>query len=59
MFAIAHAHPDYEITALVRNSEKGAQVASQYPKIRLVYGDNKSSDVIREEVSKADIVLRE
>jgi len=43
----------------VRNSEKGAQVASQYPQIELVYGDNESTDVIAKEVQKADIVMRE
>ncbi|KAF1344455.1 NAD dependent epimerase/dehydratase family protein [Delphinella strobiligena] len=57
LYAIAHAHPEYEITALVRNSEKGAQVASQYPKTKLVYGDTDSADLIAEEVHKADIIL--
>ncbi|KAF2490435.1 nucleoside-diphosphate-sugar epimerase [Lophium mytilinum] len=56
LYAIAHAHPDYSITALVRNSEKGAKVASQYASIRLVYGDLDSTELITEEASKADIV---
>jgi hypothetical protein len=43
---------------LVRNSDKGALVAADYPKIRLVYGDLDSADVLEEEASKADIVLR-
>ncbi|KAL8732253.1 MAG: hypothetical protein Q9166_002825 [cf. Caloplaca sp. 2 TL-2023] len=47
----------YEVAALVRNSEKGAQVASQYPTIRLVYGDLNSAAVLEEEAKKADIVL--
>jgi uncharacterized protein YbjT (DUF2867 family) len=55
--AIAKAHPEYDITCLVRNSDKGAQVAKQYPKIKLVYGDLESADVIEEESKKADIVL--
>lgn len=58
LYAIANAHPEYDITALVRSSEKGALVASEYPKIKLVYGDNESADVIKEEVYKADVVLR-
>lgn len=49
----------YEVAALVRDSEKGAQVASQYPSIRLVYGDLDSAELLEEEARKADIVLRE
>jgi len=57
LYEITQAHPDYEITALVRNSDKGAKVAKVYPKIRLVYGDLDSSDLITAEAQKADIVL--
>ncbi|KAL2355853.1 hypothetical protein BJ546DRAFT_650612 [Cryomyces antarcticus] len=56
LYEIAHAHPEYEITCLVRNSDKGAQVASQYPKIKLVYGDLDSAELITGESAKADIV---
>jgi uncharacterized protein YbjT (DUF2867 family) len=55
---ITKAHPDWEITALVRNSSKGAKVASQYPSVRLVYGDLESTDLISEEAKNADIVYR-
>lgn len=44
---------------MVRNSDKGAKVASQYPKVKLVYGDLDAVDVIEEEAKKADIVYRE
>lgn len=57
-YAIANAHPEYEITALVRNSEKGAQVAKEYPSVKLVYGDLDSTDLLEEEAKKADIVCR-
>jgi len=56
LYAIIAAHPEYEITCLVRNSDKGALVVKQYPKIKLVYGDLDSSDLIAEESAKADIV---
>jgi nucleoside-diphosphate-sugar epimerase len=49
-------YPDWEITCMVRNSDKGAKVAAQYPNIKLVYGDLESVDLIEEESSKADIV---
>ena len=53
------AHPDYDITCLVRNSDKGAQVASQYPRVKLVYGDLDSTELLVEEARKANIILRE
>ena len=56
---LVQAHPDYDITCLVRNSDKGAQVASQYSRIKLVYGDLDSAELLEEEAKKADIVLRE
>lgn len=52
------AHPDYDITCLVRNSDKGAQIASQYSRVRLVYGDLDSAELLDEEAQKADIILR-
>lgn len=57
LYAIVAAHPDLEITALVRNSEKGAKVAAQYAKIRLVYGDLDNTDLLKREASHADIVV--
>jgi hypothetical protein len=41
---------------LVRNSEKGATVAKDYAKVKLVYGDLDSFDLIANESAKADIV---
>ena len=57
LFTIANTHPEYEITCLVRNSEKGALVAKDYPKFKLIYGDLDKTDLIEEESKKADIVL--
>ncbi|KJY01854.1 putative nucleoside-diphosphate-sugar epimerase protein [Zymoseptoria brevis] len=56
LFAIATAHPEYEITALVRNTDKGAAVASHFAKVRLVYGDLDSEDLIEKESAAAHIV---
>lgn len=53
---IVKAHPDWEITASVRNSDKGAQMAAVFPHIKLVYGDLDATAMIEEEASKADIV---
>ncbi|KUJ16152.1 NAD(P)-binding protein [Mollisia scopiformis] len=57
LYALEKAHPDYEYTAIVRNSDKGAPVAAVYPKIRLVYGTLDDSELIEEESARADIVI--
>ena len=57
-YAITQAHPEYEITCLVRNSDKGAQVVKDNPKVKLVYGDLDSVELLEEEAKKADIVCR-
>ncbi|KAH0349127.1 NAD(P)-binding protein, partial [Aureobasidium melanogenum] len=56
LHAIVKAHPEYELTALVRNTDKGAQVAAEYPKVKLVYGDLDSSSLLEQEAKKADVV---
>jgi nucleoside-diphosphate-sugar epimerase len=45
------------VSCLVRNSDKGAKVASQYAKVRLVYGTLDDVDVLEKEAAEADIVL--
>lgn len=56
LHAIVEAHPEWEITCLARNSDKGAKIAAKYPSIRLVYGDLDSFDLIKEEAKQADVV---
>ncbi|KAK3203186.1 hypothetical protein GRF29_112g454745 [Pseudopithomyces chartarum] len=57
LYELYEKHPDFEYTALVRTPEKGKQVTSKFPKVRIVQGDNDSTDLLREESSKADIVI--
>jgi len=57
LYALHKAHPEYEYTALVRNSDSGAKIASVYPSVRLVYGTLDDSELITSESSKANIVL--
>ncbi|KAI9731767.1 MAG: hypothetical protein M1834_004556 [Cirrosporium novae-zelandiae] len=59
LYALLKAHPEAEsdITALVRNSDKGALIAAKYPKINLVYGDLNSADLLEEEAKKADAIF--
>ncbi|TVY60806.1 Uncharacterized protein LSUE1_G008355 [Lachnellula suecica] len=56
-YALQKAHPEYEYTALVRTSDKGALVAAAYPKTRLVYGTLEDSELVTKEAAAADIVL--
>ena len=51
-------HPDWDITALVRNSDKGALVTSKYPHVKVVIGSLESAVVLETESKKADIVYR-
>ncbi|KAL3462050.1 hypothetical protein BJX64DRAFT_149616 [Aspergillus heterothallicus] len=57
LFAIVHAHPEWEITCLARSPEKGALITGSYPKIRIVYGDLDSVDLLEEEAKSASIVF--
>ncbi|KAJ6130644.1 hypothetical protein N7512_003424 [Penicillium capsulatum] len=57
LYALANAHPDWQLSALVRNKDKAAQLTSKYPQIRVVHGNLDSSDIIEEEVKNADIVF--
>ena len=55
--ALATAHPEYELTCLVRSSDKGAKLAAAFPAVRLVYGTLDSLDLVERESKDADIVL--
>jgi len=56
-YALQKAHPEYEYTAIIRNTDKGALVAASYPKTRLVYGTNDDATLIEAESARADIVI--
>ncbi|KAJ5715865.1 uncharacterized protein N7483_013046 [Penicillium malachiteum] len=58
LHVITAAHPEWKISALVRNSEKAAKLISEYPTIRIVAGDFDSVSLIEEEVKDADIVFQ-
>ncbi|KAL2409316.1 Oxidase ucsJ [Exophiala dermatitidis] len=56
LYLVSQQHSDWEITCLVRNSDKGAKVAAAYPKVRLIYGDLDAVETIEEAAANADIV---
>ncbi|KAG9662957.1 NAD(P)-binding protein, partial [Aureobasidium melanogenum] len=57
LYELYNKHPEYSYTALVRTSEKGKSVTDKFPKVKTVQGDNDSSDLLKKEASKADIVI--
>ncbi|KAK5459862.1 hypothetical protein LTS15_003991 [Exophiala xenobiotica] len=56
LYLVSERHPDWELTCLVRNSDKGAKIAKSYSKVRLVYGDLDAVELIEEEAANTDIV---
>jgi N-acetyl-gamma-glutamylphosphate reductase len=59
LYALEKSHPEYEVTAIVRNSDKGGPVAAAYPKIRLAYGTLEDSKLLEDESARADVVIRQ
>lgn len=55
---LARSHPDYEITALLRDEKKAKTIQEAYPKVRIVIGDLDNEALIEQEAAKASIVLR-
>jgi nucleoside-diphosphate-sugar epimerase len=53
---IVNAHPEYDITVLLRNVP--ADFEQRYPKVKIVKGDYDSFDTISDAASKANIVVR-
>lgn len=58
LYALYQKHSDYEISALIRTQDKADIVTKAYPKIRTVLGGLDDYDLIKEEASKADVVIR-
>jgi len=57
LYAVSQAHPDWQVSVLVRNKDKAAKLSSEYPNARVVLGDLDSSTVIEEETKNANIVF--
>jgi nucleoside-diphosphate-sugar epimerase len=56
--ALSRAHPEYEISALVRSQDKADIVSKAYPSVRIVLGGLDDSDLLKQEAARADIILR-
>jgi uncharacterized protein YbjT (DUF2867 family) len=51
-------HPEYNLVLLVRDTEQEAKVLARWPTLQIVIGNLDSTDILIEEGSKADVVLR-
>jgi N-acetyl-gamma-glutamylphosphate reductase len=56
LYAIATAHPDFHITCLARDEEKGRQITKAFPDVKIIIGDLDSSAILEKESAAADIV---
>ncbi|KAF2798630.1 hypothetical protein K505DRAFT_197291, partial [Melanomma pulvis-pyrius CBS 109.77] len=57
LYALYNKHPDYEYTALVRTDQKAEPVKKAFPNVKIVIGDLDNEEVLKEEASKADVVI--
>ena len=55
---LVRGHPEYAITALVRDAKSAATISQDYPKIRTVIGDLNDGDLVEKEASEASVVVR-
>ena len=56
--ALYSEHPEYEYACLVRSKEKGEMIEKAFPNVKIVLGGLDDSEILEQEASKADIVLR-
>ena len=56
--ALHEKHPDWHLVLLVRNEDQKNLIQARYPNIEFVIGDLDSRELLIEEASKADVVLR-
>ncbi|KAM0417429.1 hypothetical protein ACHAPT_012578 [Fusarium lateritium] len=54
---LVRGHPEYAITALVRDAKAAANISQAYPKIRTVVGDLDDGQLVEQEASQASVVL--
>ncbi|KAA8650812.1 hypothetical protein EYZ11_006200 [Aspergillus tanneri] len=55
--ALRSAHPEYNLTVLLRDDAKVAVISKSYPDVRVVLGDLDSTSLIEEEARQADIIV--
>jgi hypothetical protein len=56
LHTIVTAHPEYEVSALLRNVPD--KFSTVYPNVKVVKGDYDSFEILAKAASEADIVVR-
>lgn len=51
-------YPAYNYRALVRSQDSGQKIEKAYPNVTIVYGSLDDSELLTNESSKADIIIR-
>ena len=59
LHVLREKHPEYEISVLTRDGEKGGNISRACPNVRIVLGELDSTSLIEDEARKADIVISE
>ncbi|KAL4879334.1 putative nucleoside-diphosphate-sugar epimerase [Aspergillus karnatakaensis] len=57
LVVVAAKHPDWEISALVRDREKAKVISTHFPAVRVVHGSLDDTDILERESRAADVVL--
>ncbi|KAI0525657.1 nucleoside-diphosphate-sugar epimerase [Xylaria bambusicola] len=57
LYSISQAHPDADLTLLVRSEDKAKLVSAQYPSAKFVYGGLDDSEALEKAAAEADIVV--
>jgi len=55
---IVEKHPEWNLVVLVRNEEQKKIVLARWPQLETVIGDLDNKELMIQEGSKADVVLR-
>ncbi|OJJ29951.1 hypothetical protein ASPWEDRAFT_55458 [Aspergillus wentii DTO 134E9] len=57
LHSVRHAHPNIEITALVRSESKAKTISDALPGVKITLGDLENDGLIEEQAAKADIII--
>lgn len=58
LYAVQHAQPSWELTVLVRDEDKAAEIEKTFPNVKFAFGSLDEYDVIKDAAAQSDIVIR-
>ncbi|PSN70814.1 NAD(P)-binding protein [Corynespora cassiicola Philippines] len=57
LYLIKQKHPDWQLTCLVRDEKKGAEISARFPDTNVVVGSIEDVPLVEDLAAKADIVI--